>query len=454
MKTLITILFGIICISAANLFSYDFKYLSKLNVGMNTNKITSIVIDKSNNKWMGSESIGLIKFDGETCQVYNDLSDPICDFINISNIAIDSSDNIWLSSPGCSYFLQYDILNNKFIKKDPFAAVNIPSYDKFGFDSKGDLIAVKKMADTIRILKFNLKTAIIQDTFYVNDFDNYFNGITSFFIDKNDLIWLGFEINNCKTALISYGDNKFTTIQHSYFPINFQYTIKITSILMDKNNELFLTTDRSGIYKMNSFDTSEKRQNFIKEKVGNMEDILFSSCVDNFGNKFFGGYSILTKCDSLNKKWDLYDGKPPSAYIQEIRAIVPDRNNYIWGIMRQASSGVDFSCGVFCFSSSIIDESLWKTVGVDDNISSNVSISFFPNPANEEISISFSNSEIPNRDISIFNSLGIEIKRFDEKDLLGRNSISFSTEEFPSGVYYCALTTGTNIITKNFVVVK
>jgi hypothetical protein len=34
------------------------------------------------------------------------------------------------------------------------------------------------------------------------------------------------------------------------------------------------------------------------------------------------------------------------------------------------------------------------------------------------------------------------------------SSISFSTEDFPSGVYYCTLNSGMNRITKSFVVVK
>jgi hypothetical protein len=62
--------------------------------------------------------------------------------------------------------------------------------------------------------------------------------------------------------------------------------------------------------------------------------------------------------------------------------------------------------------------------------------SLFPNPANDRITISFFNSGLSNPGISIINSLGIEVKHIDEEDLSGQNSISFSTEEFPSGVYY------------------
>jgi photosystem II stability/assembly factor-like uncharacterized protein len=77
-----------------------------------------------------------------------------------------------------------------------------------------------------------------------------------------------------------------------------------------------------------------------------------------------------------------------------------------------------------------------------------------PNPATDNISISFSNSELSNPSISIINSLGFEIKRFENFDLTGKNIIDFSTEVFPSGIYYCSFNSGINRITKSFVVVR
>jgi N-acetylneuraminic acid mutarotase len=77
-----------------------------------------------------------------------------------------------------------------------------------------------------------------------------------------------------------------------------------------------------------------------------------------------------------------------------------------------------------------------------------------PNPASENISISFANSELSNSSISIFNSLGIEMKRFEKKELTEKNSINISTESFPCGIYYCSFNSGINRITKSFVVVR
>lgn len=93
---------------------------------------------------------------------------------------------------------------------------------------------------------------------------------------------------------------------------------------------------------------------------------------------------------------------------------------------------------------------------VNDNtaIISDFTVNVFPNPATDNISISYSNSEFSNTSISIFNSLGVEVKRIDSKGLSGQSSINVSTKSMTSGIYYCTMNDGTNKITKSFMVIK
>jgi pimeloyl-ACP methyl ester carboxylesterase len=90
----------------------------------------------------------------------------------------------------------------------------------------------------------------------------------------------------------------------------------------------------------------------------------------------------------------------------------------------------------------------------DNDILFNFGLSISPNPASDNILISFPNIDLLNAGMSIFNSFGNEIKRFDTKFLTGQNSIIFSIENYPSGIYYCSMNIGFNKITKSFVVVK
>ena len=92
---------------------------------------------------------------------------------------------------------------------------------------------------------------------------------------------------------------------------------------------------------------------------------------------------------------------------------------------------------------------------VEDNSTFNkIDFNISPNPASDNIYIYFTNSEFSNSSISVFNSLGIEIKRIDENELIGKSSINISTADFPVGMYYCTLNTGKEKITKSFVVLK
>jgi len=73
---------------------------------------------------------------------------------------------------------------------------------------------------------------------------------------------------------------------------------------------------------------------------------------------------------------------------------------------------------------------------------------------NREISIALSNVDLSYTTISIYNSLGIELKHINSEELEGKNLIKISTEEFSSGYYYCILASGFNKISKGFMIIK
>ena len=92
--------------------------------------------------------------------------------------------------------------------------------------------------------------------------------------------------------------------------------------------------------------------------------------------------------------------------------------------------------------------------GITPNVFAYVQVQVYPNPASDHISISFSNAGLPNRNISIFNSLGIEVKRFDAREVSGKASIAFSTESLPIGIYYCAMNNGFHTIAERFLIMR
>jgi len=78
----------------------------------------------------------------------------------------------------------------------------------------------------------------------------------------------------------------------------------------------------------------------------------------------------------------------------------------------------------------------------------------FPNPASDHISISFSNMELSNAIITIFNAHGVEVKQFEQDEFSGRGDVRFSTEILPSGLYICCFENEKNKICRRFAVLR
>ena len=69
-----------------------------------SNSITCIAIDDSDNKWIGTYE-GLVKFDGSSWTVYN-TSNSGLPINSITCIAIDDSDNKWIGT--CEGMVKFD----------------------------------------------------------------------------------------------------------------------------------------------------------------------------------------------------------------------------------------------------------------------------------------------------------------------------------------------------------
>ena len=81
-------------------------------------------------------------------------------------------------------------------------------------------------------------------------------------------------------------------------------------------------------------------------------------------------------------------------------------------------------------------------------------ISLFPNPVTDAVRISFQNINSTIVQITISNTFGEVIKRFNYTELDGKSTIDINTKDFTSGVYYCTVNTDINRITKSFIVIR
>lgn len=96
-----------------------------------------------------------------------------------------------------------------------------------------------------------------------------------------------------------------------------------------------------------------------------------------------------------------------------------------------------------------------NTVGVKESLNADdQDIRIVPNPADGHITVSLKDTGLQVHGISIFNSLGMEIKRYESSDLSGGNSVSFSTGELAAGVYYCTVEYAATIKQSAFLIVR
>ncbi len=87
------------------------------------------------------------------------------------------------------------------------------------------------------------------------------------------------------------------------------------------------------------------------------------------------------------------------------------------------------------------------------NPSNSNDILIYPNPASNKITIDLSNNP-EFSDIRIYNSLGMEVYKFENTQLLYKERIEISTAELAIGMYYLTLNDKGNRITKSFVVMR
>jgi hypothetical protein len=138
---------------------------------------------------------------------------------------------------------------------------------------------------------------------------------------------------------------------------------------------------------------------------------------------------------------------PTGAYGWKIPSSVEIDSTYKIRVTSLKDAGLSTISGnVF----SIIDD----ITSIDEVDSEKLFLGISPNPATDNIVLSIPEKAGTDFNISIFNSYGNEIMRFDRQELSLKGSLNISTKSLSSGVYYCTLNLGSNRITTSFVIIK
>lgn len=93
---------------------------------------------------------------------------------------------------------------------------------------------------------------------------------------------------------------------------------------------------------------------------------------------------------------------------------------------------------------------------VNDIIYNDLSFIVYPNPFSDKININYTLKEQANVKISIYNSMGQSIKILSDviKQIPGKHSISYNTNNLNPGLYFCKLETNNKILIKKIILLK
>lgn len=265
-----------------NLVKYDgtnWTIFNSANSGLPNKKITSIVMDNSSNLWIGTDGGGLVKYDGTSWIVY-DTTNSGLPVNGVTSIVVDSVDNVWIGTH--------------------------PDFWS-GYNKGGGLA------------KFDRTNWTVYTIFNSNLISNY---ITSIAIDQSGLLWIGTFPDFVRTysyisGLVRFDGTNWYTYRksNSGLPSDF-----VSSIKIDENNHKWIGTTEGGLARFTGTGWTKYNAN----NSGLPYNYVTSIALDNFGNKWVGTYQGLTKFDGTN--WTSF-GTGLSGGVDRVTV---DKNNIKW----------------------------------------------------------------------------------------------------------------------------
>ena len=420
MKTLITILLTFFCITTANA-SDDWIWTK----GPLNGVISSLATNKNGDVFCGTnQGIFRLKNNGYWESINKNLAK-----LDIHCIAINpTNQNIFAGTYGAGIYRSSDNGDNwEPINFDKLS--NYPNTSSICITNDGNIFCIKTGAGTGLFSSSNNGKNWTQIEGPTNDYDFLDIGVNMYgwiYCSSWDIISSG------PYYKLIFSNDSGTTFHEitSNLPLADYYNIRFTT-----QNDIIVTTLSDGIYKTtnNGANWTTINNNLINKNIralilGNLCGQLFTGGIN--GGIDGGVYRSINNGDS----WEKFSNG--LKYLQ-IYALAIDSSGYVYA----GTDGGVYKTINSCISDVLVNK---KIIKFELNIS--------PNPTTDNITISYRESLNPS--ISIYNSLGIEIKRITDTELSGNSSINLTTDDFPSGIYYCSLNSGINKITKSFVVIR
>lgn len=299
-----------------------FKNISTSN-GLSQSSVIAIHQDKLGQMWFGTRD-GLNKYDGTSFKIFRNNPNDSSTISNSDILAIEEDINgtIWIGT--YNGLNSYNPITNTF--KKYFHTNNPNSLSSNTIWSIQEINNELWIGTSNGISIFNKKTGVFQSVFYnaENPQSIPSNFVLKIIETNKGEIWVGTSKGLCK--LKSRDENNFVFQQYN---TETKSDLYVQDIFEDKNNNLWIATKTSGLYKYN-FKNEILISVLSKEKNNSFDNDFRAISIDKFDNLWLGTYSgvyILKNNKVLQNPSENYlDHKN----LSKVKSIYTDKKGSIW----------------------------------------------------------------------------------------------------------------------------
>ncbi len=398
------------------------------------NFIVCMQLDKLGNIWIGTFSGGIAKYDGTYWEVYNTSNSPLPSNV-IYCIAIDKFNNKWIGTvDGLAKFddRKWKVYN-KSNSKLPANMIYSLAIDKHDNKWIGTTKGLAKLSGA-KWTSYNTLNSRLPH-----------NHVTSLAVDRDDNKWIGtFE----GLAKLSGADWQIFKKRNSPLPYE-----DIYSLNTDRSGKIYIGTWGGGFALL-----EKSKWKVYKTDNSGLPDNYVSSCtVDKSKNLWIGTLGGLVKFDGA--KWNIYKTSNSKLPNDMVYSLTQDQNGNLWigtenGLAIFNETGIPpHGTDVDKFSTRTEDK---KVVSGDEIIPTNYSLERLQyDSVNSKIRISFT---VPKRShilLQIEDAFG-RINKLLKSEILdaGIYEVDLRADEFPSGVYFCHLSSGELKVTRKIQLIE
>ena len=379
----------------------EFQWYNRANAGLPDNHLASIIQDMDGYIWVGSKYSSIGKFDGDTCEISEEMKYMLNNFVLFADSAgwIWSGTNYglvgydrehvyrWMSADTeiASYWMITQLLMDR-NKKEMWVGGSFLGYSLLKFDGTSLTPMFKEtIRDEITSLTYDKQENLWISTLGEGIFKYSPDGtLTSYNMSNsllpNDIVQ-DFKCDSEGTYWLAYSNRlvKSDGTNYTVFEtplITTEGNNFIYSLIPDEGGVIWIATKNQGLFKFTNGEFSKVVINASPIKYNQMG---YSMCLDGNGNLWNGTQNDLIKIDSKNNWHSMLEGKiNESIGTLRISSVGCDKKNDVWValsnsdtcIVRISPDGTTkvFSRSMFPYlTSGIIRESSF-TVDSDNNV--------------------------------------------------------------------------------------